>query len=289
MAIGDCKELYLQTLIKRSEVAAVLMLADPSMLFPFREEAFYLIVVDQPQTEPMTRRLLTQGTPFVEQQVSTWQLEQAAVRGLDERLSTLLKTAMIVWERDGCVSQLKQRFSPMPKTLQNMYICREYSRLLRFFCQTKECLNRGMSLDAYHSLIQSIHAWARCIIYEAGEQPSCGLWTQVKQIDPAVYKLYEELSINAEALDKRIELLELAIEFWLSTSMKDSVAFIVEIMQTKSGPWRFSELMMHDDIKRAEIELPLLLEKMVQRSLLREVSLVLDEAGREEVGFILLE
>lgn len=289
MGPDGCNEMYLQTLRKRLDVEAVLMLPDPYMLVPFRDGTYYLVVVNQPQTESITRRILIQGKSIVEQQVSTWQLEQVALRGLDEQLSWILKTAVVVWEKDGYMSVMKQRLYQMPKHLQKMYICREYSRLLRFFCQTKECLNRGMNLDAYHAVIQSLHAWARCIIYEAGEQPACGLWSQVKLIDPSVYKLYEELSINAEALDKRIELLELAIEFWLSSSIKESVRFVMEIMETKTGPWRFSELMMHEEIKRAEIELPLLLEKMVQRSLLREVSLSLDGDRNEEIGFILSE
>jgi Helix-turn-helix domain len=285
----DCTETYLQTLVRRLDVEAVLMLSDPDMLVPYREGTFYLVVVNQPRTESITRRFIIQGKVIVEQQMSTWQLEQGMIRGFEEHYSAVLKKAEIVWEKNGYMSLMKQRLCQMPKTLQNMYICREYSRLLRFFYETKECLNRGMSLDAYHAVILSLHAWARCIIYEAGEQPTCALWSQVKLLDPSVYKLYEELSINAEALDKRIELLLLAIEFWLSSSMKESVRFVLEIMESKAGPWRLSELMMHDAMKQAKIELPLLLEKMVQRSLIREVSLVVDELDSEEICFILSE
>jgi Helix-turn-helix domain len=289
MRPDDCAETYLQTLRKRLDVEAVLMLPDPDMLVPFREGTFYLIVVNQPQTKSITRRLHIQGKVIVEQQVSTWQLEQGTVRGFEERFSVVLKKAVVVWEKDSYMSMMKQRLYQMPRTLQNMHICREYSQLLRFFCETKECLNRGMSLDAYHAVILSLHAWARCIIYEAGERPACALWSQVKLLDPSVYKLYEELSINAEALDKRIELLLLAIEFWLSSSMKESVRYVLEIMETKPGPWRLSELMLHDEMKRAKIELPLLLEKMVQRSVIREVSLAVDESEQEEICFILSE
>lgn len=278
MRPDDSQRTYLEVLRQRLEVQAVLMLSDPDI---------YLVIVKQPQSDEGIRRILFHDHIVVEHQISTWHLEKAAVHGMDERLAVLLGKSEIIWDKDSYMKQMMQRLSQLPVSLQKRSICREYSRLLRFFCETKECLQKGRALDAYHTLIQSLHSWARLIVCEAGMQPHSALWSQVKQLDPSVFKLYEELSINREALEKRIELLMLAMEFAITSKLKVSVRFLRDVMETQSGPWRLQELMNHPEIKEAEIELPILLEKMVQRSLIQEVACKGLEHGMKELCFIL--
>ena len=52
-------------------------------------------------------------------------------------------------------------------------------------------------------------------VIENGLFPEVTVWSQVKKIDPAIYKLYEELIISDEPLEKRLELLFLASEFFI--------------------------------------------------------------------------
>lgn len=288
MRTDDRRQTYLEVLQRRLDVQAVLVLPNPDLLVPYREGNFYLVVVNQPQADEKIRRMLFQDQLIVEQQISTWQLETGAVHGLDERLAAILGKAEIVLDKDGYMKRMKERLRCLPESVQKRFICKEYSRLLRFFHETKECLQQGMALDAYHGCIESLHSCAKIIVYEAGEQPLAALWSQVKQIDPSVYKLYEELCNNAEALDKRIELLVLAIEFWITSRMKEAVRFLVDIMETKTGPWRLQELMCHPQLQQADIEIPLLLEKMAQRSLVKEVVCSEREHGEKEIGYILL-
>lgn len=281
---------YLEMLHRRTDVQAVLMLPDSGPHVAYREGTFCLVVVNQPLDHIATRCLLFQEKHLVfEQQVSTWYLERCIAEGLDERMRAILEKASVVWERDGYIAHVKERLCRTRETWQKKQMCREYARLLRFFYETKEFVQQGLVLDAYHSLNQSMQAWARHIVYEAGQQPSGALWSQVKLLEPSVYKLYEELSLNAEALHKRIDLLVLAIEFWLSSHVKESTCFLLDIMATRTGPWRMSELLEHEAIKQAGIEIPLLLERMVQRSLIQEISISTDDSDCKEIGFILLE
>lgn len=290
MRRDESGQTYLETLKRRSDVQAVLMLPDSESHVAYREGAFYLIVVNQPLEHVKTRCLLVRDRLIVEQKISVWELERGVVRGLDERMVGILQRAEVVWEKEGYVNQVKTRLCRMTGDLQKKQMCSEYSRLLRFFYETKEYLQQGMVMDAYHALVMALQAWARHIVYEAGEHPSGALWSQVKQLDPSVYKLYEELSLNAEALNKRIELLVLAIEFWLSSNLKESVRFLLEVMATRKTPWRLPELIQHPEIKQAGIEIPFLLEKMVQRSLIQEVVISTDDDfPGKEIGFILLE
>ncbi|TQR31607.1 hypothetical protein [Brevibacillus brevis] len=282
------RQTYLENLQQRLDVQAVLVLNDSDMLVPFREGIFYFVVVNEPQADGKIRRMLFQEQVIIEQQISTWQLEKGAICGLDERLAEMLRRAEIVWDKEHYMKQMKLRLASLSSSLQKKHICKEYSQILRFFHETKEFLQQGMMLDAHHSAIQTIHYLARLIVYEAGDHPQPALWTQVKQIDPSIYKLYEELSFNAEALEKRIELLVLAIEFWIASRTKESVRYLVELMETKSGPWRLEELMNHPMIQEAEIEIPLVIDKMLQRLLIQEIVCKDGEKGDRETGFILM-
>lgn len=289
MRPDESEKTYLEMLHSRTDVQAVLMMPDSGPHMTYREGTFYLLVLNQPLDDVVIRCLHFQDKLVVEQQISSWHVERGIIEGLDEQVTAILQQAVIVWEKDEYISRVRERLCSVSKSRQKKYICREYSRLLRFFYETKEYVQQGMMLDAYDSLVKSMQAWARHIVYEAGQQPTASLWSQVKQFEPSVYKLYEELSHSTEALHKRIDLLVLAIEFWLSSNVKESACFLVKVMATKASPWRLSELLQHQDIRGVGLEIPLLLEKMVQRSLVQEVVISCDDAAYKEIGFILSE
>lgn len=280
----ESQQTYLELLQKRLDVQAVLMLPN----FPLRDGAFYLIVASQHESDNSIRRIFFQNQWIVEQWISFWQLEKSAAYGLDEKLAHIVAKAEILVDKDGYMRQMRQRLLRLTDSLQKKLICKEYSRLVYFFHEAKEWLQQGSTLDAYHAFVQALHAWARLTVYEMGEYPQPALWSQVKQLDSSVYKLYEELSINAETLEKRIELLVLAIEFAVTSRMKESVRFLIELMETKEGPWRLQELMNHPAVQAADIEIPSLIEKMVQRSFLQEVVCPGQDEGALEACFILL-
>ncbi|MED4752764.1 hypothetical protein [Brevibacillus choshinensis] len=280
----ESQQTYHELLQKRLDVQAVLMLPD----FPSREGTYYLIVAKQPEIDGTIRRVLFQDQSIMEQWISMWQLEKGTIYGLDEKLAHMLARAEILIDKADYMRQIKQRLFRITDSLQKKLICREYSHLVLFFHEAKEWLQQGLTLDAYHAFVQALHAWARLIVYEMGEHPQAALWVQVKRLDSSVYRLYEELSMNAETLEKRIELLVLAIEFAVTSRMKESVRYLMELMETKVGPWRLQELMNHPAVQAADIQIPSLIDKMVQRSFIQEVVCPGSEDGEQETCFILL-
>lgn len=50
----------------------------------------------------------------------------------------------------------------------------------------------------------------------------------MKRIEPAIYKLYEELILSNESLEKRLELLFLAGEFLINSRTNDGGQHILE-------------------------------------------------------------
>ncbi|KMR35055.1 hypothetical protein EY05_14905, partial [Staphylococcus aureus] len=68
-------------------------------------------------------------------------------------------------------------------------------------------------LDAYNHVVHALHHLARLAIIENGFHPEITVWNQVKQIEPEIFKLYEELLTSEESIEKRLELLFLASDF----------------------------------------------------------------------------
>ncbi|MEJ8548240.1 nucleotidyltransferase-like protein [Brevibacillus borstelensis] len=278
---------FLQSLQQRQEVQAVLVLPDHVKIPPFHERAGYLVVVNGEQNQAGVRQLLTKEEVILEQKVSAWELEKGLVQGLDENLVTWLQRGEILWDKDDFICRLRQRLNRLPESLQKRMLCKEYSRLLHAFQETRDYLQEGMILDAYHALLKALYVWAKWIVFRAGEQPESAIWTQVKNLDPSVYKLYEELTLNHEELEKRIELILLPMDFFLSSRLKESVRYLIEVMETRPAPWKLHELAEHASLDHSGIELPLLIEKMVQRALVYEtICTNTDDQQSREIGYI---
>ncbi|MED1852142.1 nucleotidyltransferase-like protein [Brevibacillus borstelensis] len=278
---------FLQSLQQRQEVQAVLVLPDHVKVPPFYERAGYLVVVNGAQNQAGVRQVITEEKVIWEQKVSAWELEKGLVQGLDEKLVTWLQRGEVLWDKDDFIYRLRQRLSKLPESLQKRMLFKEYSRLLHAFQETRDYLQEGMVLDAYHALLKALYVWAKWIVFRAGEQPESALWTQVKNLDPSVYKLYEELTLNHEELEKRIELILLPMDFFLSSRLKESVRYLLEVMETRTSPWKLHELAEHTAVGESGIELSLLIEKMVQRSLVCEtICMNTDDQQSREIGYI---
>jgi hypothetical protein len=274
--------------MQQTDVQSVLAVLKHDACTPLLlEGCLYLIVLNEPQANVKWKQFVWEGTPVAELRISVWQLEKWALQGLDGRLAAWLLHAEIIWDKDDFMKQMRLRLQRLPSQLQKRRICEEYSLLLRYFLQTKEFLQQGQSLDAYRSLMLALDAWARLIVYEAGEQPDEAIWMRVKQLDSAVYKLYEELAASHEFLEKRIELLLLPIDFYITSRMKDCARFVLEIMQSKQGPWLLQELLEHPELVKSRIELPLLMEKLAQRSIVQEITLFTSMERTGERAYLL--
>ena len=78
--------------------------------------------------------------------------------------------------------------------------------------------------------------------------PEVTVWSQVKVIEPAIYKLYEELLSSEEPIDKRLELLFLASEFMIHSRTKDGSRHILEVMSQKDH-WTIQELHEQEELQ----------------------------------------
>ena len=83
----------------------------------------------------------------------------------------------------------------------------EFAKLIRSYVDGKALFENKQFLDAYNHVVHSLHHLARLAVIENGLHPELTVWHQVKQIEPEIYKLYEELVNSEETIEKRLELI----------------------------------------------------------------------------------
>lgn len=279
---------YERSVMQREDILSILMIHKHERLSPFLDGAdcLYVLIVTSPATGWETKQLVCEGEFIVEQEISLWQLEAWAIYGVDERFAFWLQQAEIVWDKDDYMKLMKERLLRLSVQAQKRRVCEEYSRFLRYFLEAKELLQQGFTLDAYHSVLLALHSWARLVVCETGEQPEISIWMQVKHLDPSVYKLYEELVVSNEPLEKRIELLLLPIEFCITSKMKDCAQYLLDVLQSRNRPLTLNDLQKQPELANSQIDLQLLLEKMVQRSLVHEILLPAAGENLNEKGYL---
>lgn len=280
---------HVSRIVQNRQVQSVLLLHSKDRFSAFLDGAnfLFLVVVNRPTPTWESKSYLANGHRIVEHYVSQWTLERWALKGAPEKIIHWLSCAKIVFDKEGYIKGMLNCLLTLPRQVRKQKICEEYTRFLRFYLEAKEQLREDQVLDAYQSVANALYHWARLVTYEAGEQPGKHLWTQVRKAEPGLCKLYEELIGGLEPLAKRIELQLLPIEFSVMSKMKSCTALITGILQSRSAPWSLEELQQHPDLSGIADDLPLLLDKMAARSVIREVVLHSREASVPVRGYIM--
>lgn len=280
---------FTQLLMKDEQNLSVLVLQQPNRYFWLDGmDLLYLIVVNAAVSKHDVQQIVCEDKNILVLRISQWQLETCAVQGnIDDHLHLFLAHAEVRWDKSDYIRKYRERLQKLASKTMKSRICVEYSGFLRHYVEAKELLQRQLILDSYQSVILTLQKWARLVICEAGELPELSLWTQVKQLDTSVYKLYEELITSQEPLEKRIELMLLPIEVNVMSKLKASTQMLTDIMQTEHRPWLLQELLRHPELGKCEIDIQILLDKMVKRALLYEVTIPQENGQVAEKGYIL--
>ena len=134
----------------------------------------------------------------------------------------------------------------------------------------KSLFENGQFFDAYSHVVHSLHHLARLSVVESGFHPEVTVWNQVRQIEPEIMKLYEELVQSHEPLEKRLELLFLASDFMIHSKTKMGIQHLVEVL-THQEVWTIHEIMDHEDLKHYSIDLNILIEYLIEKNMIEVV------------------
>ncbi|HWO98094.1 MAG TPA: nucleotidyltransferase-like protein [Bacillus sp. (in: firmicutes)] len=187
--------------------------------------------------------------------------------GTNRRVVDWLFNGKLLFDRNEYIESLKRRLQSFPyeDRLRKMGI--EFAKLIRRFIEGKDFYDSKHYLDAFNHMVHALHHLGRLSILEHGFHPEIIVWNQVKKIEPQIYKLYEELVIGGESLEKRLELLFLAIEFLITERKESGSKHLVNVLIQKSEPWTFADILNHPEIKAYAIDLGVLLEFLVEKGI----------------------
>ncbi|HEX7056733.1 MAG TPA: nucleotidyltransferase-like protein [Bacilli bacterium] len=217
-----------------------------------------------------------------EKRMDSQHFADAVLAGTDRSLVQWVLQGEIVFEKDSYLAELKRKLSDFPRMMREQKILIEFSRFLRSYLQSKQDLHDNQVLDSYANILEALTHWARIAIIEHGQHPEVTVWDQLREINPGIYKLYEELTTSLESVEQRVQLVLLACEFSVMSKMSQWCALLLRILRSRKKSWAIHELYGHANLKNLHLDLGLLLRKLVARNLVKEVVMV-DSVNFEKV------
>ncbi|MGP4083057.1 nucleotidyltransferase-like protein [Pseudalkalibacillus sp. R45] len=251
----------------REETLGVLLIEKNKKFSPSTDhfDVILFIIVEQADSPWQVKHYEFEDKKAALHVVTLHQLNQWLMLGSHRRVVDWVVNGKVLFDRNEFVESLKSRINDFPIAERKKKIGMEFAKLVRRFSDGKELYHAGHYLDAYNNIIHALHHLARLSVIEHGFYPEVTVWNQVKQIEPEIYKLYEELTSSDEPINKRIELLILANEFSMSAKTELGSQHLKDIMNTREGAWSFYQLMVHPEMQDYKIDLGAVIEHLIEK------------------------
>ncbi|WP_141434345.1 nucleotidyltransferase-like protein [Bacillus sp. 03113] len=204
--------------------------------------------------------------------VSEKQLNEWIMLGSNRKIFDWLYNGRTLFDRNEYVSNLKMELQEFPFYGRKLKMGLEFAKLIRRYMDGKVFFENKNYLDAYNHVVHSLHHLARLAVIENGFHPEVTVWHQVKQIEPEIYKLYEELVNSEEPLEKRLELLFLASEFLIHSRTKIGINHIIDVMKDKEY-WSFNDILIHPELSIYSVDLGMLVEYLIEKNIIEVVKM----------------
>jgi hypothetical protein len=267
------------TIGRHDDVISVLAIENTNRTSPLIDgfDGLVLVVTRNSTQVNYISHYIKHDTRIQERRIDPAGLEHWLLVGENRNIIHWLVQGEILLDHDAYLTGLRQQLLDFPPELRERKLLIEFSHFLRRYLQSKEYLQNGHLLDAYSSILESLHHWARIVIIEEGCHPEVTVWNQVRKINPGVYKLYEELTLSGETLEQRVQLVLLACEFSVMSKMGHCCVMLTRILQSRELPWSLADLLEYPDLKELNLDISLILKKLAQKALIDEVVVALDD------------
>ena len=206
-----------------------------------------LLVVTTDMTPPIFMKHYVSG----EEKAALYAIDETKLNewilfGSHRKVIDWIFNGKILFDRNDYIYQLRHRMKEFPEETRQLKMGIEFAKLVRRYMDGKAFFEADQLLDAYNHVIHALHHLARLAVIEQGFYPEVTVWSQVKQIDAQIYKLYEELISSEEPLQKRLELL----------------------LREKEGAWSIAEIVQHPELSSYSVDLIIMLEYLVEKKVL---------------------
>ncbi|WP_318505490.1 nucleotidyltransferase-like protein [Bacillus sp. T3] len=199
------------------------------------------------------------------------QLNEWLLMGSNRKVIEWIFSGKILFDRNDYFQNLKQELREFPFYGRKIKMGIEFSKLIRRYLDGKTFFENKQYMDAYNHIVHSLHHLARLSVIEHGFHPEVTVWNQVKQMEPEIYKLYEELITSEETIEKRLELLFLAGEFLIHSRTEVGSTHIIDVLQEKEV-WSFDEMLNHPDLSLYSVDLGVMLEYLIEKKYISVVT-----------------
>ncbi|KGR73595.1 nucleotidyltransferase-like protein [Ureibacillus manganicus] len=227
-------------------------------------DSVLLIVVKDANVPVFTKHYIYQDQKMVMHVITEEILNKWLFIGNKKQVVDWIFNGKIMFDRNEYLVNLRSKLHEKPMYGRKIKTGIQFSKLIRRVLEGKELFYKGNFLDAYSNVTESLHHLARLSVLEKGLYPEVTVWSQVKKIQPEIYKLYEELLFSKESLDKKLELLFLAIEFMINSRTHDGAQHILETMLEKEI-WTIQELHTHKELKYYSGDLEVFIEYLIDK------------------------
>lgn len=227
-----------------------------------------LLIISSSNTIPIQTKHYTDGEEKSALHIiSENQLKKWLLLGTKRKVVDWLFYGKVFFDRNEYIEDLKNELHEHPFFGRDLKMGIELAKLVRRYMEGKSFFEQHHYMDAYQHAVQSLHHLARLSIIEKGILPEVTVWSQVKKIDPSIYKLYEELIMSDEPIEKRLELMFLASEFFIHNRTEYGARHILEVMSQKET-WTIQELHEHEELRMYSVDLEMLIEFLIEKNII---------------------
>ncbi|MEF2969397.1 nucleotidyltransferase-like protein [Paenibacillus sp. M1] len=178
----------------------------------------------------------------------------------------------VIWDIGGEVKALRQELADFGGSMSESRKLKEFAKFLQTYVEAKQYTRNLDYMDAYFSVLQALKYYARIELIDQGIAPDKSVWEQIRSFNTVVYKLFNELTDSQETLEQRIELVLLACEFFVMSRMEDCCSVLLRILGSRKEPWSIQELIVLPELAHVKEELPMVIRKLVYRSLVKQTA-----------------
>lgn|GEM_PF-6701174 len=271
-------EHYQEVFINNPEILAVLFYGGVSLQGPNQPDTGFLVLSDSLEPGAYTEDYQGTGVFFQIMSPTAW-MDRMENRASDEDMAMVF-SAQLLFDRAGQMDRILKKIQAQRQDLMKNFMFREYSNILDCFAHCSEYYRQGSNLDAYKYLMDSMVHWARLILYQNGQLPGRELWSQVKKYNIGVYKLYEELITGCEPVEKKIELMQLVYANMILARSHIYTGPLLDYLSRAKEPKSYQEIVREGNFKGMDIQLNLVLEKLVEMKILKRMMPGCEESSK---------
>ncbi|UJL47326.1 hypothetical protein KFZ58_05300 [Virgibacillus sp. NKC19-16] len=175
-----------------------------------------------------------------------------------------------IFERNGFIYNLKEQLKDFPHAKRDLRKTIEFGKFIKSYSEAKALYESSQYKDANSNILYSLHYLARLAVIEKGYYPRVTIWSQVKQIDLEIYKLYEEFIEGNEEIEKRIQLMIIAMDHVISNRAKAAVRHLLDVMK-ENTVWSYTDLTELPPIISYRLYLTEIISYLVEKDIIETV------------------